>query len=158
MGKKLLDATAHDLRIVVRRELAEFLEREKLTGFRSRPVAHKTGTRVRPDDRFVWLEPTFEWPPLRPDSIVEREDPCTSCGRSGHFDSPSPATSLRYRSAPVDATDFGATFEYFGRWRAPGKPGPDVGGGRLTLVSDRFKDALRSRKVQHLSFEPLGFS
>lgn len=155
MGKKALDATAHDLRIVVRRELAELLISENLSGFTCLSVAHKTATRFRLDERFVWLEPTFEWPALHELSILAVEDPCPTCGRAGHFDSPSPPTSLCYGTAPRAATDFGATYEYFGRWRAPGRSSPSVGGGRLTIVSARFKAALVAGRVRHVSFEPV---
>ena len=158
LGKKALDATAHDLRIVVRSALADSLVEEGLTGFVIGPVVHKTETRIRPIPEVRWLEPTFEWPPFHPSSIVAREDQCPACRRSGHFDSPSPETSLRYECAPSGATDFGATYEYFGRWRAPGKSGPDVGGGRLTIISDRFRRALVAEKVRHVSFEPIDLS
>lgn len=157
MGKKALDATAPDLRIVVTRALAERLGSEGLGGFEARPVAHKTATRLRPDERFVWLEPTFEWPPFDARSVVEREDECPECRRSGHFDSPSPPTQLRYPGVPGGATDFGATFEYFGRWRAPGKSAPNVGGGRWTIVSGRFRYALRAAKARRIRFEPILF-
>lgn len=153
MGKKVLDATAHDLRIVVRRELADLLQGQGLGGFSCRPVAHKTETRLRPDDRFVWLEPTFEWPPLEETSVLAREDQCPRCGRSGHFDSPSPPTLLRYREPRSRPPDFGATHEYFGRWRIRGKTSPNVGGGRLTIVSERLKKTLLASKVRHVSFE-----
>lgn len=155
MGKKALDATAHDQRIVVSRDLADHLVSCGLTGFRCGPVAHKTETRLRPDGRFVWLEPTFEWPPFHISSVVAREDQCPSCRRSGHFDSPVPPTSLRYSSVPRDVTDFGATYEYFGRWRAPGKTTPNVGAGRLTIVSEQFRRALLAKKVRHVSFDPV---
>ena len=153
MGKRALDATGHDLRIVVRRELADFLQSQRLAGFSCRSVAHKTETRLRPDDRFAWLEPTFEWPPLEGTSILVREDQCSRCGRSGHFDSPSPPTLLRYGAPRSTPPDFGATHEFFGRWRAPGKTSRNVGGGRLTIVSERFKEALLASKVRHVSFE-----
>jgi hypothetical protein len=157
MGKKALDATAHDLRIVVTRALAERLASEGLSGFEARPVAHKTETRLRPEERFAWLEPTFEWPPFAARSAVAREDECPECRRSGHFDSSSPPTLLRYPGVPRGATDFGATFEYFGRWRAPGKTAPNVGGGRLAIVSERFRQVLLAAKVRHVRFEPIHF-
>jgi hypothetical protein len=157
MGRKALDATAHDLRVVVIRSLAERLAGEGLTGFDARPVAHKTATRLQPDARFAWLEPTFEWPSFDVRSIVAREDQCPECRRSGHFDSKSPPTHLHYPGVPAGATDFGATHEYFGRWRAPGKSAPNVGGGRLTIVSERFKQALLEARVRHVRFEPIGF-
>jgi hypothetical protein len=155
MGKKALDATGHDQRIVVTSDLAAYLSNLGLTGLQRRPVAHKTETRLRVDERFVWLEPTFEWPPMHRSSIVAREDQCPLCSRSGHFDSPVPSTEFHYSRVPSEATDFGATYEYFGRWRAPGKIAPDVGGGRLTIVSSRFMEALSSKKARHLSFEPV---
>lgn len=155
MGRKALDFTAHDLRIVVRRELADSLRSEGLSGFVCHPVAHKTETRLRPDDRYVWLEPTLEWPPLHKSSIVARQDQCSACRRSGHFDSPSPPTSLRFRGVPPTTPDFGATYEYFGHWRAPGKASPNVGGGRLSIVSERFKTTLVANRVRHVSFEPV---
>jgi hypothetical protein len=157
MGKKALDATAHDLRIVVTKALAQRLAGEGLSGFDARPVAHKTETRLRPDERFAWLEPTFEWPPLDARSVLAREDACPECRRSGHFDSKSPATSLCYAAVPGGATDFGATFEYFGRWRAPGRSAPSVGGGRLTIVSERFRQVLLPAKVRHVRLDPVHF-
>jgi hypothetical protein len=157
MGKKALDATAHDHRIVVARSLGDYLYELGLSGFELRPVAHKTETQLRVEERFVWLEPRFEWPPIERSSIVAREDQCPVCSRSGHFDSPSPPTQLHYSGVPVDAVDFGATYEYFGRWRAPGKSGPNVGGGRLMIVSDQFREALHARKVRHVSFEQVVF-
>jgi hypothetical protein len=155
MGKKSLDATAHDGRLVVTRALAEGLKALRLTGLRSFPVAHKTQTTLRLIDAYEWLEPTFEWPPLAEDSIVARQDQCGECGRSGHYDSMTPPTSLHYRLVPDAATDLGATFEYFGRWRAPGASAPHVGGGRLLIVSERFKSALAAAKVRHVTFEPI---
>lgn len=153
MGKKALDATAHDQRIVVKRELADHLRELGLSGFHARPVAHKTQTRWMIDHRFVWLDPTFEWPPFDPTSIVAREDQCPECHRSGHFDSVIPPTSICYSTVPMDAADFGATHEYYGTWRVPGKLTPNIGGGRLTIVSDRFRKALLAMKVKRVSFE-----
>jgi len=155
MGKKALDLTAHDGRLVVSRELGDQLRAAALTGLNFLPVAHKTESRLRPAARFEWLEPSFEWPRLDPSSVLAREDRCTSCGRSGHFDSPSPPTTLRYATAPVNAPDFGATFEYFGRWRAPGRSAPNVGGARLLIVSNRFKAVLATARVRHVAPEPV---
>ena len=155
MSRKALDATAHDGRLVVTRDLAERLKALELTGFRSFPVAHKTETRQRLIDGYEWLEPTGEWPPLAEDSVIAREDPCAECGRSGNFDSVAPPTALHYSNVPEAVADFGATFEYFGRWRAPGKSAPNVGGARLLIVSERFKAALVAAKVRHVAFAPI---
>jgi hypothetical protein len=155
MGKKQLDFTGHDGRLIVREDLAIVILRAELTGLRFFPVAHKTETRVRSEPRFVWIEPAFQWPPLAPASVIAREDQCPRCDRSGHFDSLEPGTELHYAAVPAGATDLGATYEYFGRWRARGASGPHVGGARLLIISSRLKALLIGQKVRHLHFEPL---
>ena len=154
MGKSL-DLTAHDGRLIVRRELAESIRSLRLTGVQFLPVAHKTRTRIRADERYEWLEPAFEWPPLAASSVVVLEDQCVACRRSGHFDSTSPPTALHYLDLPESPADFGATHEYFGRWRAPGKRSANVGGGRFLIVSEGFRQALLTAKVRHVDFEPV---
>jgi hypothetical protein len=140
VDRRVLGLTAHDGRLIVRKSLAEALTSRGVSGFNEWPVADVT--KSSNVETLRWLEPTFEWPRLAAESTVAREDVCQDCGRAGHFDSISPPTRLRYAGAPRRASDIGATYEYFGVWRAPSVAVRPIGGGRLLIVSDRFRDAL----------------
>jgi hypothetical protein len=151
MGKKLLDATAHDGQVIVASSLVSSLLSAGLTGFELRPVVHLTG---RAANAFVWLQVTSQWQPFQPTSVVATSDPCPTCPRAGNFDSWAEPTELHYSAPPVDTTDIGHTYEYFGVWRLRDERQP-VGGHRALLVSQAFRQALIDAKVRHLKFDPL---
>ena len=154
MGRKALDATAHDDQIVVTRELANSIREASLSGAEFLDVSPGSG-RV-PSDRFRWLHIAGCWPPFSPSSIVVTDDLCTTCGRAGHYDAHDRVTELRYDHYPQHAPDFNRTSEHFGVWRLPRQSSQrPVGGGRFTIVSQRVRRLFRESKVRNISFEPV---
>ena len=154
MGRKALDATAHDDQIVVTRELAGSIREAGLSGAAFLDVSPRLG---RPtSDRFRWLHIPGSWPPFSPSSTVVTDDLCATCGRAGHYDAPDRVTELRYDAYPRDAPDFNRTWEYFGVWRVQGQSSRlPVGGASSTIVSQRVRRLFREMKVRHISFEPI---
>ena len=154
MGRKALDATAHDDQIVVSRELANGIREAGLSGAAFLDVSPRLG---RPSsDRFRWLHIAGVWPPFSPSSTVVTDDLCPTCGRAGHYDTPERVTELRYDAYPQNASDFNRTWEYFGVWRLPRQSSQQpVGGASLTIVSQRVRRLFRELKVRHISFEPI---
>jgi hypothetical protein len=157
MGKKTIDCTAHDGRLIATRRFADVMGAAGITGFAEQPVRSRGNE--RPDPRFAWLDITAEWPPLAPSSELEREDQCPRCGRAGHFDLAGRPTRLVYQRVPETACDFNVTWEYFGVWRTAmtAEKRQPVGGGRHLIVSARARELFLVQKVKHVSFEPLEF-
>ena len=93
MGKKTIDRTAHDGRVITTRHFSKSLVQLDRTGFTEQPVRSRGNKRPHPG--FVWLDVTAEWPPIAPSSELEREDQCPRCGRAGHFDCAGRPTRLR---------------------------------------------------------------
>ena len=153
MGRKALDATAHDDQIVVTGELAGRIREAGLSGAAFLDVSPGLG---RPSsDRFRWLHIAGVWPPFSPASAVVTDDLCAVCGRAGHYDTPERVTELRYDAYPRDAPDFNRTWEYFGVWRSRQSSQPPVGGASYTIVSQRVRRLFRELKVRNISFEPI---
>ena len=157
MGKKVIDYTAHDTRLITTRGFADVLRAAGSTGFTEQPVQSPGSNRLHPG--FVWLDITAEFPPLAPESRVEREDQCPRCGRAGHFDVAKGATRLVYQNVPDRACDFNVTWECFGVWRTAmtAEKRLPVGGGRHFIVSARARELFVAHKVRHVSFEPIEF-
>lgn len=155
MGKKIVDCTAHDGRLITTREFADALGAAGSSGFTEQPVRSRGSDRPHPG--FVWLDVTAEWPPLAPSSHLEREDPCPRCGRAGHFDVAGGHTRLVSRDVPDTACDFNVTWEYFGVWRTAMTAANrlPVGGAQYFIVSARARELFVAHKVKHVTFEPL---
>jgi hypothetical protein len=155
MGKKTVDCTAHDGRVIATRGFAEALGTAELSGFVAQPVRSRGSDRPHPG--FIWLDVTSEWPPIASGSLLEREDVCPRCGRAGHFDVARGTTRLVYQGVPNTARDFNVTWEYFGVWRTAMTAGkrPPVGGARHLIVSARTRELFMAHKVRHVSFERL---
>lgn len=154
MGRKALDATAHDDQMVVTRELADSILEAGLSGAEFLDVSPGPG-RI-PSDRFRWLHIAGSWPPLSSFSVVVTDDLCSTCGRAGHYDAEDRITELRYDRYPQKAPDFNRTWEHFGVWRLPRQSSQlPVGGGRVTIVSQRVRRLFRESKVRNISFEPV---
>ncbi len=154
MGRKALDATAHDGHLVVARALADGLLRERLSGIETLPVTR--ALKEPADERFVWLRPARAWPPLDARTVVDTNDLCATCGLGGHFDASAAVTELWYAEYPADMDDIAYTHEYFGAWRLRGAAlDRPVGGMRLPLVSQRMRRCLLTLKVRHVEFEPV---
>jgi len=152
MGKKALDATAHDGLLIVARELCAILTESRLTGFRAQPVEGRS-PRARHED-FRWLEVLGRWPKLHRDSRLVTEDQCPECSRSGHFDVYPTGTRLVYDAPPSETPDFGLTWEYFGTWQIVVRAGHQpVGGHRRVIVSSRAKEVLEGLRRRHLDFD-----
>ena len=158
MGKKAIDCTAHDGRLITTRRFADALRATESTGYVERPVRSRGSQ--QPDVRFVWLDVTSEWPPVAPGSQFAREDICIRCGRAGHFDLPGPRTRLVYRQIPGTACDLNVTWEYFGVWRTAAmtvaKRLP-VGGARYIILSLRARDVFTAHAGRLVNFEPIEF-
>jgi hypothetical protein len=158
MGKKAIDQTAHDGHIVVSRALADAIRNTGLTGVEFLPTRRRS--QKVPDEQCFWMNVTSEWGPMSPSRIVSVDDPCPECGRSGHYDAYSEVTEFRYASFPADVPDFNRTWEYFGLWRVPAhmehlKDGPNVGGARMLIVSQRVRRCFQAAKVRGVSFDPV---
>ena len=154
MGKKDIDRTSHDGSLIVSRRLADALIAADFGGFELRPV--KGRSRRYENAGYRWLEPVSEWPPMAPTRVLGQDDPCTSCGRSGHYSPGSVAMEFHYSAMPATAADIAYTWEYFGLWQGP-PLGNRVGGARELIVSQRMRTLLRDLKVRHVAFEPVVF-
>lgn len=154
MGRKQIDATAHDGFLIASRQFADAVLASGLTGLRIGPVRGRSAR--APHDAFCWLEVLTSWPPLDRGSRVALEDVCPVCRRAGHFDMHPGGTELVYAAPLPDAADFGHTWEYFGTWRPPaGASRPAVGGARYTIVSARAREVLCRFRLRHLTFDPI---
>jgi hypothetical protein len=154
MGRKQLDATAHEELLVASVAVADTFDRLGLLGLRRMPVVGRS-TRVDAA-QFVWLEVTTTWPPLAQDSRYVTEELCPHCGRAGHFDVYPTGTQLIYDRAPIADTDFARTWEYWGTWKTVTRRGlRPVGGSQAVLVSERARAAIVSLRRRHLTFDPI---
>jgi len=154
MGRKALDATAHDSQIVVTRDLANRIRDASLSGADFLDVSPGPG-RIA-NDRFRWLHIAGSWPAFSPSSTVVTDNLCPLCGRAGHYDAYDRVTELRYDHDPQKAPDFNRTWEHFGEWRLPPQRSQrPVGGGRFTIVSQRVRRLFRESKVRMIDFEPV---
>jgi hypothetical protein len=148
MGKKKLDATAHDGLLVVTSGLASAITEAGLSGAEFLPVRRRS--QGHPDPDVLWMRLTFEWPPMQSTSIFEADIPCSVSGRAGHFDSWSQASEFHYRSVPTRVTDFGHTWEHWGVWK-----NSQVGGARHVIVSQEARQGLLAQKAHRLRNEPI---
>ena len=158
MGKKAIDQTAHDGHLVVSRVLADAIRDAGLLGAEFLPTRRRK--QKEPDPQFLWMSVTSQWGPMSTSSVVRVDDLCPECGRSGHYDAYSEVTEFRYASFPADAPDFNWSWEYFGLWRVPAhmehlKDGPNVGGARMLIVSQRVRRCFQAAKIRGVSFEPV---
>jgi hypothetical protein len=158
MGKKAIDRTAHDGHVIVSRVLADMIRNDGLTGVEFLPTRRRS--QKAPDEQFLWMNVISQWGPMSASSVVVADDRCPECGRSGHYDAYSKVTEFRYVSFPADAPDFNRTWEYFGLWRVPAhmehlKDGPNVGGARMLIVSQRVRRCFQAAKVRGVSFDPV---
>jgi hypothetical protein len=128
MGKKQLDATAHEGLLVVTDVLAATISKAGLTGGEFLPA--RRPSQEEPDPNYHWMKIAYEWPPMEPDSVLEVENLCPTCRRAGHFHSYQRVTEFHYDSVPDDARDFGHTWEYLDVWE-----NTRVGGRRQVIVS-----------------------
>ena len=156
MGKKDLDFTAHDGQIIITRRVAEALGKSTLTGFTIASVRHFAKPEASP--AFAWLRIQSQWPKMDETSVFEMDEECPECGRSGHCDSLTPPTTLRYQEPPLNAQDFNRTWEYWGVWNAPMKSTSNVGGSQCPIVSIRAKQFLSELNIRRLVFEPIYFA
>lgn len=152
MGRKHLDATAHDGLLVVSAALAHAIQEDELAGVAIEPVRSRSAR--YPTDRHRWLMVTSELPPCREDSILARDDVCPACGRSGHYDAYGHYTELRYDGLPPDTADFARTWEYWGYWQGP-SPDARVGGAQHVVVSQRARSTFDRIGVRRVVFEPV---
>lgn len=157
MGKKVVDRTAHDGRLITTRGFADALGAAGVSGFAEQPVRSRGSAHAHPG--FVWLDVTAEWPPFAASSQLEREDVCPRCRRAGHFDLRGGDTRLVSQDVPDTACDFNVTWEYFGVWRTAmtAETRLPVGGARYVIVSARTRELFIAHKVKHVSFEPLEY-
>lgn len=154
MGRKAIDATAHDGHLVVTTALADAIESAGLNGFAFEPVSRSEDR--DPDPAFRWLRIVAECRPLSPVSMLEIDDLCPACGRAGHYDAYSRSTEFWCQGWGDPGTDFNWTWEYFGRWRMNTKDvRQHVGGMRLPVVSQRVRSLFKKLKVRQVSFDPV---
>jgi hypothetical protein len=154
MGRKAIDATAHDGHLVVTTALAEAIEEEGLSGFAVEPVSRKEGR--DPDPAFRWLRIVPECRPLSPASVLEIDDLCPACGRAGHYDTYGRTTEYWSEGWGDPDADFSWTWEYFGRWRMNAKDARHhVGGMRSPVVSQRVRSLFKKLKVRQVSYDPV---
>ncbi|MFL5926951.1 MAG: hypothetical protein ACJ77E_08460 [Gaiellaceae bacterium] len=152
MGRKHIDATAHDGLLVASAALADALVAEGVTGLAVEPVRSRSAR--YPADAHRWLRVLWEWPPCRADSVIHRDRVCAECGRSGHYDTFGAHTELRYDAVPADACDCGRSWEYWGLWQGP-PPGARVGGAQQVIVSQRVRATFARVGVRRIAFEPV---
>ena len=133
MGKKKLDATAHEGLIVIRNDLAEQIRASSLTGYKFDSVRHFAHNAI--SSEYVWMRIVNQWPPLHKKSKFDIDVKCQTCQRSGYCDIPNWGTILCYNKVPKNMADFGLTWEYWGVWNAPNKKAKNVGGAQYPIVS-----------------------
>lgn len=153
MGKKDIDHLVYEGHLIATSRVAKGLAH--LTGIE--PAAVRS-PRLPPDARFAWLRIVSTFPRMDPSTRgYATEQPCTTCGRSGHFGTFLEAEAPVYDSIPSTASDFNLTFEYFGTWqetRSPKQTRP-VGGSRGIIVSQRARKVLKHLRVRRLVWVPV---
>ena len=157
MGRKQLDRTAHDGHLVISADLAAVLNVSGLDGFTLSAVQHFSTN--QPDPRFFRLRIESQWPRMHPRRILEVEEQCPTCQRSGHFDTYDRASEFWYPEIPSRVCDFNLTWEYFGIWKPhhlSSRTVP-VGGSQMPILSRRARMFLLEHKVRHLQFSPIFF-
>jgi hypothetical protein len=80
MGRKHIDATAHDGLLVVSAALAGAVVADALTGFTVERVRSRSARYSA--DAHRWLRVVSEWPSFRGDSVVQRDAVCPACERA----------------------------------------------------------------------------
>ena len=154
MGRKAIDATAHDGHLVVTTALADAIESAGLSGFALEPVSRRADQ--GPDPAFRWLRILAECRPLSPASVLEIDDVCPACGRAGHYDTYGRTTEYWSEGWGDPGADFSWTWEYFGRWRMNAKDvRHHVGGMRSPVVSQRVRSLFKKLKVRQVSYDPV---
>jgi len=155
MGRKQIDCTAHDGHMVVTAELAEAVREAGLTGICVMPV--RRNHKQDPDPEYAWLKVVSEWPAMLPTRVLDTEDLCPDCGRTGHFDPYDRAAEWRYRKAPKTARDFNHTWERFGVWKggAFSRDRPPVGGSAGIIVSQRVRRVFKLAGVRRIRYDPV---
>jgi hypothetical protein len=156
MGKKKVDATAHDGHIVVTSSVAKALRKARITGFELRGV--RRPHLQRPDRDYRWLHVTSTWPPMEPTRVLEVDDLCPKCRRTGHFDSAARPSEFHYSHVPTQTADINTTWERFGYWRGPGFRGPGVGGMAGVIVSQKVRQVFSEQGVRLLDYVPVVFT
>jgi hypothetical protein len=152
MGKKQLDATAYDGLLVVSTAVVAVLDEHGVTGYETAPVRSRSDR--YPTGEHRWLNVTGELPRCREDSILQHDDPCRTCGRSGHYDTYDRFTELRYDALPPNTPDLARTWEYWGNWRGLSEH-ERVGGSQVVVVSQKARRALVEAGVRRIAFEPV---
>jgi hypothetical protein len=152
MGRKHIDATAHDGLLVVSAALAGAVVADALTGFTVERVRSRSARYSA--DAHRWLRVVSEWPSFRGDSVVQRDAVCPACERAGHYDAFGEYTELRYDAVPADACDLGRSWEYWGFWQGPA-PDTRVGGAQRVIVSQRVRATFARTGVRGIAFEPV---
>ena len=154
MGRKAIDATAHDGHLVVTTALADAIEAGGLSGFALEPVSRSASR--DPDPACRWLRILAECRPLSPASVLEIDDRCPVCGRAGHYDTYGRTTEYWSEGWGDPGADFSWTWEYFGRWRMNAKDvRQHVGGMRSPVVSQRVRSLFKKLKVRQVSYDPV---
>lgn len=148
MGKKKIDHTAHQGLLLLNRSLAEEINKVGLSGI----IFHEAIV-GREKKRYVWGKIKNTFPKLSTKSVIEKENPCSMCGRSGYFDTYSEITEFWYDEKDIrnsHLNDFNVTWEYFGVWKHS-----KLGGAQVTIVSQKARQFFLKEKVKFIDFEPI---
>jgi len=149
MGKKLLDCTAHNEWLVFRKDLADRIMEEKISGITFLPA--KIG---KNETGYRWGKIENVLPKLHISSqIIYNESKCSKCMNSGNYDNyDKPNTYFYPMEIKSILKDFNLTQEFFGEWKFS-----KLGGSRKVIISQAIRQFLIKEKVKHLDYEPVEF-
>lgn len=155
MGKKDIDHLIYEQYFIISNRLAEAIRAAAFTGVELELVKSQ---RSPISKQYSWLRIINELPPMDHTTTgYVVEDPCPTCGRGGHFNSGVEAEVPVYRSFPLNAHDFNATWEYFGTWQQVRSPlqNQPVGGGRGTIVSGQVRRVFQQLRIPRMVWIPV---
>jgi hypothetical protein len=150
-GKKKVNIT-HYLEYLVNEEVAQMLRHMKFTGFKLMEVFSS-----KSNSKLHWFHvlPEFELPPMssstkgiKRGNTVSGDEPCSLCGRDGHFSDPMVEQEIYYDSSIPridDLPDFMLTYEHFGKTIC--REGRIKIANPRIIVKERVVDFFRSRRI-----------
>lgn len=147
MGKKLIDASAHNSWFIFHKELAKKIEKEKLTGISFHSV--KIG---RNENDYLWGKVENVLPRLNSSSKLRfNHSYCETCERSGNFENFETETRYFYDNVAFDCfLDFNLTYEFFGEWEYS-----KLGGSQNLIISQKVRQLFMEEKVRLLNYKPV---
>lgn len=149
MGKKLLDCTAHNEWLVLRKQLADKIIKAHLMDISFYPA--KVG---KNESDYVWGKIENVLPKLHTTSqIMFNHTKCNTCMNSGNYDYYDRPNTYLYSTETISKMkDFNLTQEFFGDWEYS-----KLGGSRKIIISQATRQFLMKENVKYLDYVHVEF-